>query len=255
MSQNSPEYALFLQLATEAAMAAGGLIRSNFGMEQTVAVTEAHDIKIELDRRSQDLIEGMLLARYPDHAIYGEEGIRGDAGSEYQWIIDPIDGTVNFFYGIPHFAVSIALRQAGELKLGVIYDPMRNELWSVVKGGPALLNGHPIRVSNRSQLSEATVSVGFSKTAASIEKGLPTFERMVRNVKKCRMMGSASLDIAYVACGRLDAYIESQISLWDIATGILLVEAAGGRVQMEPHASVPDKFSVIASSGAMDLGL
>jgi len=244
-----------LGLASGAAMAAGGLIRSHFGSELVVAANEAHDIKIELDRRSQDLIEGMLLARHPDHAIYGEEGIRGSSDSEYQWIIDPIDGTVNFFFGIPHFAISIALRRAGELVLGVIHDPMRNETWTVIKGEPAFLNGLPIQVSQRTSLAEAAVSVGFAKTEASIEKGLPTFLRMVRSAKKCRMMGSASLDIAYVACGRLDAYIESQISLWDIAAGILLVEAAGGKISMEPHESVPDKFAVVASSGNMDLGL
>lgn len=244
-----------LQAATEAAMAAGGLIRANCNVSQSVAAMEAHDIKIELDRRSQDLIEGVLLGRFPGFAVYGEEGVRGDPDSPFQWIIDPIDGTVNFFYGIPHCAVSIALRENNELVLGVIYDPLRDELWSVLKGEPSLLNGRPIRVSERRELSEAIVSVGFSKTAASIEKGLPVFERMVRNVKKCRMMGSASLDIAYVACGRLDAYIESQISLWDIAAGILLVEGAGGKVQMHPHEQLPDKFSVVAKSGNMELGV
>jgi myo-inositol-1(or 4)-monophosphatase len=253
MSTDSPE--ALLLLATEAALAAGGLIRANFGFEPVVASQEAHDIKIELDRRSQDLIENLLLARFPEYAIYGEEGVRGAADSENQWIIDPIDGTVNFFYGIPHFCVSIALRRAGEIIVGVIYDPMRDELWTVLKGGPALLNGRPIRVSQRSALAEATITVGFSKTAASIEKGLPTFERMVRSAKKCRMMGSAALDVAYVATGRLDAYIESQISLWDIGAGVLLVEAAGGSVQLEPHATVPDKYSAVITNGCLDLGL
>lgn len=253
MKQDSPE--ALVRLASEAALAAGGLIRANFGLELAVAAQEDHDIKIELDRRSQDLIENHLLARLPDYAVYGEEGVRGATDSENQWIIDPIDGTVNFFYGIPHFCVSIALRRAGQIILGVIYDPMRNELWTTVAGGPALLNGHPIQVSRRTQLSEAIITVGFSKTAASIEKGLPTFERMVRSAKKCRMMGSAALDVAYVASGRLDAYIESQISLWDIAAGVLLVENAGGSVRLEPHATVPDKYSAVISNGRLDLGL
>lgn len=247
--------ASLLLLAEEAARAAGGLIRANFGSTPTVSSSEDHDIKIELDRRSQDLIENHLLARHPDFAIYGEEGIRGDKDSPDQWIIDPIDGTVNFFYGLPHFCVSIALRRAGDLTLGVVYDPLRDELWSVIKGGPALLNGHPIRVSARTELAEAAVTVGFAKTAASIEKGLPVFERLVRSVKKCRMLGSAALDVAYVATGRLDAYIESQISLWDIATGILLVEAAGGKVDLQPHESVPDKFSAVITNGKIDFGV
>lgn len=242
----------FLDSAKEAARAAGGLLRANFGRPLQVDVNDAHDIKIELDRRSQTLIESMLLARYPDHAIYGEEGVRGDADSEYQWVIDPIDGTVNFFYGVPHFAVSIALRRNGNVIAGVIYDPMRDELWECEAGGPALLNGLPIRVSDRTELSDAIVSVGVSKTVESANAALPFFQRMVRSAKKCRMMGSASLDIAYVACGRLDAYIESQISLWDIAAGLLLVESAGGRVDLTPLPDKPEKFAIAATAGRID---
>jgi len=245
----------FLHAAIEAAQAAGGLLRANFGLVQKVDENLAHDIKLELDKRSQTLIESLLLARYPDHAIYGEEGMRGDPDSEYQWIIDPIDGTVNFFYGIAHFAVSIALRRGQDILVGVIYDPLRDELWAVERGQPATLNGLPIRVSDRTSLGEATVSIGVSKTLESVEASLPLFHRMVREAKKCRMMGSASLDIAYVACGRLDAYIEGQISLWDIAAGLLLVETAGGQIDLRPHATLPDKFSIAATSGRIDFGL
>lgn len=245
----------YLHLAHEAARAAGGLLRANFGLALQVDENLAHDIKLELDKRTQTLIESMILARHPDHGIYGEEGIRGDADSEYQWIIDPIDGTVNFFYGIAHFAVSIALRRAGEILLGVIYDPMRDELWSVERGHPATLNGLPISVSDRMELSDAIVSVGVSKTLESVDASLPLFTRMVRSAKKCRMMGSASLDIAYVACGRLDAYIEGQISLWDIAAGLLLVESAGGKIDLKPHATLPDKYAIVATSGRIDFGV
>ncbi len=245
----------YLDIATEAARAAGGLLRAHFGKPLTVDENHAHDIKLELDKRSQTLIESLLLARFPDHAIYGEEGMRGDADSEFQWVIDPIDGTVNFFYSIPHFAISIALRRGGRLIAGVIFDPMRDEMWTVAEGSPALLNGQPVRVSERTSLSEATISVGVAKSLDSINRGLPLFERMVRSAKKCRMMGSASLDVAYVACGRLDAYIESAISLWDVAAGILLIEAAGGTVTLTPHATERDKFGIVATSGRIDLGL
>ncbi|HVE15376.1 MAG TPA: inositol monophosphatase family protein [Chthoniobacterales bacterium] len=245
----------YLHAAIEAAQAAGGLLRANFGVALTVDENLAHDIKLELDKRSQTLIESLLLARYPDHAIYGEEGMRGDQASEYQWIIDPIDGTVNFFYGIGHFAVSIALRQAGKIIVGVIYDPLRDELWACEAGHPPTLNGLPMRVSERSRLGECMVSVGVSKTLDSVQASLPLFTRMVTSAKKCRMMGSASLDIAYVACGRLDAYIEGQISLWDIAAGLLLVESAGGKVDLKPHATHPDKYAIVATSGNVDLGL
>lgn len=243
----------YLHSAIEAAKAAGGLLRANFGRPLTVDENEAHDIKLELDKRSQTLIEALLLARYPTHAIYGEEGMRGDAASEYQWVIDPIDGTVNFFYGIPHFCISIALRRAGTIIVGVIYDPMRDELWAVDEHTDSTLNGLPIRVSDRTSLAEATMAVGFSKSIDTINDSLPLFLRMVRSAKKCRMMGSAALDMAYVATGRLDAYIEGQISLWDVAAGILLVQKAGGKVDIQPHATQPDKFSISASSGNIDL--
>jgi len=243
----------YLETAGEAARAAGGLLRAHFGRPLTVDENHAHDIKLELDKRSQTLIESLILGRFPGHAIYGEEGVRGDQDSEFQWVIDPIDGTVNFFYSIPHFAISIALRRAGEIIVGVIYDPMRDEMWSVVKGGVPTLNGREIRVSGRTVLGEAIVSVGVAKSMDSINNSLPLFEKLLRSAKKCRMMGSASLDIAYVACGRLDAYIEGAISLWDVAPGILLVEAAGGSVQLTPHPGQPDKFSIVAKSGKIDL--
>jgi len=244
----------FLQSAREAAFAAGGLLRAHFGKELRVDANEKYDIKLELDRRSQALIEAILLEHYPEHAIYGEEGIRGgSAQNPYQWIIDPIDGTVNFFYGLPQFAISIALRKKDEILVGVIYDPIRDELWEAVKGSSPCLNGIPFSVSKRNLLSEAIISVGLSKTPESIDQAMPVFEKMVRSAKKCRLMGSASLDIAYVACGRLDAYMENQISLWDIAAGILLVETAGGKVDLTPHATLPEKYSIIASNGCLSL--
>jgi len=246
---------VYLDTAVEAARAAGGLLRANFGRKLTVDENHAHDIKLELDKRSQTLIESLVLSRFPDHAIYGEEGVRGDADSEYQWVIDPIDGTVNFFYSIPHFAISIALRRSGKIIMGVIYDPMRDEMWTVEEGGPAFLNGQPIEVSRRTSLAECVVSVGVAKSIDTINRGLPLFERMLRSAKKCRMMGSASLDIAYVASGRLDAYIEGAISLWDVAAGILLVEAAGGTVELTPHAAQPDKYAIVATSGNVELEL
>jgi myo-inositol-1(or 4)-monophosphatase len=244
-----------LDFAIEAAHAAGGLLRAHYGRSLAVDLDEAHDIKLELDRRTQGLIESCLLQEFPSHAIYGEEGVRGGADSEFQWVIDPIDGTVNYFYGIPHFAISIALRQAGKIIVGVIYDPMRDELWAVEEGGVAMLNGRPIVVSDRKELSDAVVSVGMAKSIDSINRGLPLFERMLRTAKKCRMMGSAALDIAYVACGRLDAYIERSISLWDVAAGILLLEKAGGKVVLEPLGTAGEKFSIVATNGNLELEL
>jgi len=243
----------YLDAATGAAQKAGGLLRKNFGCELDVSAFEAHDIKLELDVRSQTLITDHLLSLFPDHAIYGEEGLAGNQGSPYHWIVDPIDGTVNYFYGIPHFCVSIALRHEREIIAGVVYDPMRDEIWRVEKGEAPTLNGSPISVSKRNRLSEGIVSVGFSKTKTTIDTGLPLLERMVYRARKCRLMGSAALDMAYVACGRLDAYIEQSVSLWDVAAGKILIEAAGGLVEMLERTDVKDKFSIVASNGKIDL--
>ncbi|MGB8168898.1 MAG: inositol monophosphatase family protein [Chthoniobacteraceae bacterium] len=245
----------YLDAAVSAAQAAGALLREHFGKALDVNEFAAHDIKLDLDVRAQDLITSMLLDHFPEHAIYGEEGIAGNQESDFQWIVDPIDGTVNFFYSIPHYCVSIALRERGEIIVGVIYDPSRDELWQVAKGGTATLNGNPIAVSTRTKMSDATLSVGFSKTKATIAAGLPLLEKYISRARKCRLMGSAALDLAYVASGRLDAYIEQSVSLWDVAAGKLLVEAAGGKFEMTPREDTPGKISVIASSGLIDLNV
>ena len=240
-----------LDLAIAAARSAGSLLRSNFGSALNVNALETHDIKLELDVKSQALITGMILDQFPDHAIYGEEGLAGNQSSPFHWIVDPIDGTVNFYYGIPHFCISIALRQDNDIILGVIYDPIRDEMWQIRKGGVPLLNGKPCAVSRRAAIGEAILSVGFSKTRGSIDSGLPLFQDLVYRARKCRLMGSAALDMAYVASGRLDAYIEQTVSLWDIAAGILLVESAGGTVKIETKSD--NKLSVVATNGLLPL--
>ena len=243
----------YLDAAVDAARAAGQLLRHNFQQPLRINSSEAHDIKLEIDVRSQELITESLLKKFPEHALYGEEGIVGDQNSDHQWVVDPLDGTVNYFYGIPHFCVSIALRFKGEIIVGVIYDPIREEIWEAQKGAQPTLNGKPFRVSERADLAEAVLSVGLSKTGVTIDASLPLLQQMVRRARKCRLMGSAALDMAYVACGRFDAYIEQGISLWDIAAGWILVETAGGTVEMKPRADMKDKYSIIASNGVIDL--
>src|SRR6266576_2102442 len=216
----------YLDAARKAAQAAGELLRQNFNLPRRVNAAEKHDIKLQIDVETQQLITDQLLGEFPNHALYGEEGIVGDQTSEHQWVVDPLDGTVNYFYRIPHFCVSIGLRFKGEIIVGVIYDPVRNEMWSGQKGEKPTLNGKDFRVSDRAELGEAVVSVGLSKTSEMIKTNLPLLQQMIHQVRKCRVMGSAALDMAYVACGRLDAYIEQGISLWDVAAGWILVENA-----------------------------
>ena len=243
----------YLDAAENAARAAGQLLRENFQRPRRVKALAPHDIKLEIDVQAQELIGKLLLDQFPAHALYGEEGIAGDQSSDHQWIVDPLDGTVNYFYGIPHFCVSIALRLQREMVVGVIFDPIRNEMWTGQRGDVSKLNGAPIHVSDRAELAEAVISIGLAKTGETINTNFPLLQQMIHRVRKCRVLGSAALDMAYVACGRLDAYVETGISLWDIAAGLLLVENAGGTVDLRPREKMKDKYRIVASNGLIDL--
>jgi myo-inositol-1(or 4)-monophosphatase len=237
MKNVTPQSAL--TAAVDAARAAGKIMRANWHRPKRVNSAEAHDIKLELDVRCQKLIQQRLHRTFPAIPLLGEEGISGDMTAEYRWVVDPIDGTVNYFFGMPHAAVSIALEHREKSVVGVIYDPFTDELWTAVRGGKTRLNGKPVRVSERGKLREAVIAMGFSKDKENMDKSLPHLTRLARRVKKIRIMGSAALELAYVASGRLDAYIERRINLWDVAAGSLLVECAGGEFYAIP---VPGKY-------------
>src|SRR3989440_11623548 len=169
----------YLDAAENAARAAGKLLRKNFHRSQHVNAFAAHDIKLAIDVQTQELITKLLLEEFPEHALYGEEGIVGDQSSEHQWVVDPLDGTVNYFYGIPHFCVSIALRLRSEIMVGVIYDPIREEMWAGQKGEPPKLNGCPFHVSDRADLAEAVISIGLAKTGETINANFPLLQAMI----------------------------------------------------------------------------
>lgn len=242
-----------LEAAEAAAREAGALLRSHFHRPKEIDDAQQHDVKIALDRHSQELITRVLLDAFPDHALYGEEGLAGNQDAPMQWIVDPIDGTVNYLHGIPHFCVSIALRDQGEIVLGLIYDPMLDELWTAEKSGPAILNGEPVTVSPRTRLEESILFVGCGKDEEALKTGLARFGRASLRARKMRMMGSAALGLAYIACGRLEAYLESRISLWDVAAGVLLVEAAGGKTTLTPHPTDQDIWSIVATNGKIPI--
>ncbi|HTL71995.1 MAG TPA: inositol monophosphatase family protein [bacterium] len=223
-----------LTVAVKAARAAGKVMHDNWHKPKRVNSAEAHDIKLELDVQCQALIEKILAAAYPEIPVLGEEGNTGDTTAAYRWVIDPIDGTVNYFFGMPHAAVSIALQHREQSVVGVIYDPFTDEIWTTTTGQPTRLNGRIIRVSNRSKLDECIIAMGFSKNQENLDKSLPHLIRLSRRAKKIRIMGSAALELVYVASGRLDAYIERTINLWDVAAGSLLVENAGGEFYTLP---------------------
>lgn len=223
-----------LAAAVKAARAAGKIMRDNWHLPKRVNSAEAHDIKLELDVRCQKLIEKILRSAFAEIPLLGEEGDSGDMDAEFRWVVDPIDGTVNYFYGMPHAAVSIALEHQKKSVVAVIYDPFTDEIWTTAKGEPTRLNGKMVRVSSRSSVGEAVIAMGFSKNKENLRKSLPHLIRISRRAKKIRIMGSAALELAYVASGRLDAYIERTINLWDVAAGSLLVENAGGEFYSLP---------------------
>lgn len=218
-------------------------MRRNLRKVKRVNEATQHDIKLELDVRCQRVIERALRRALPEASVLGEEGTSGNPTSPLRWVIDPIDGTVNFTYGIPHACVSIALQCRSEpgrkptdaayedgfqTILGVIYDPFTDELWTATEEGPALLNGKPIAVATRTRLEEAIIALGFAKHRHTLNRMLPVFERLIHRVRKIRITGSAALAFTYVATGRFDAYLESGVRLWDIAAGGLILQRAGG---------------------------
>jgi myo-inositol-1(or 4)-monophosphatase len=241
--------------AITAAEAAGDRLRHAFGHELHVNETMAHDIKLAADVECQDLIYQILLDHFPKTRCIGEEGDShnpGDPNAEVEWIVDPIDGTMNLAMGIPHFCVSIAAREAVSQKilLGVIYDPLRRELFTAERGSGAYLNGNRMKVSTRATLGEAVLAVGFAKTQESIDHCLALYQYYGNSARKLRAMGSAALDLAYVASGRFDAYIEQGVNLWDIAAGVVLVEEAGGVAEVELKKN--GGYRVCAHSGRIE---
>ena len=238
-----------LAVSVKAARAAGKVMRANWHQPKRVNSAEAHDIKLELDVQCQALIEKILAAAFPQIPVLGEEGSTGDTAAEYRWVIDPIDGTVNYFFGMPHACVSIALQRHAKSVVGVIYDPFTDEIWTTTKGAPTRLNGKIIRVSQRSQLNDCIIAMGFSKSQDNLKKSLPHLIRISKQAKKIRIMGSAALELAYVASGRLDAYIERTINLWDVAAGSLLVENAGGEFYVLPAPN--GKLRMCADNGRL----
>ena len=242
-----------LRAAVKAARAAGKIMRTNWNLTKRVNFIDAHDIKLELDVRCQKIITKILHDAFPKISLLGEEGCSGDANSEYRWVVDPIDGTVNYFFGMPHAAVSIALeKRTGKnykAVLGVIYGPFTDELWTATLGGKTKLNGRVVRVSKRSRVGDSVVAMGFSKSKENLEKSLPHLNRLARRAKKIRVMGSAALELAYVACGRLDVYVERTINLWDITAGAFMVECSGGEMFLK---NLPDgRFRMCADNGLL----
>jgi myo-inositol-1(or 4)-monophosphatase len=210
----------------------------------------------EYDRASEACVLGALARRFPDHAVLAEEsgshaGVVG--GPAYRWIVDPLDGTTNFAHGLPFFCVSIALEVEGRRALGVLYDPMRDECFAARAGAGATLNGAPIAVSSAATLDHALGGTGFPYDVMDQpEETLRWFTPMLPRLRGVRRLGSAALDLAYVACGRLDLFWEVKLHAWDVAAGILIVEEAGGCVTDFTGGPVaPEPSEIAASNGRL----
>jgi len=220
----------FLSAAEEAARAAGQILQDWAG-RFTVSEKGPADLVTEADLASQAAIHGILHGRFPAHGFVGEEGLNSPVGATgYRWIIDPLDGTSNYVHRFPYYAVSIGLECRGELVAGVIYDPTRGELVAARRGAGATLDGQPIRVSRCNRLDRAMVIASFPPGVKPDGLPIQRFLKVLPYAQTIHRSGSAALNLAYIAAGRLDAFWSSSLKPWDVAAGALIVAEAGGRV-------------------------
>jgi myo-inositol-1(or 4)-monophosphatase len=240
-----------LNIAIEAARLAGQALRDRYNKPHQVTFKGVIDMVTEMDRLSESLVTGMLRNAYPDYGILGEEGSKSTEPYTSRWIIDPLDGTTNYKNNYPLFGVSIGLEKQGEIVVGVVYNPVLDEMFSAEKGKGALLNGSPIHVTDTPELGKSLVATGFPYDAwTSPANNCAELERFVKSVISLRSDGSAALDLCHIACGRLDGYWELDLEPWDMAAGALIVQEAGGRVTQvngEPFSHL--KRSILANNG------
>lgn len=241
---------LLLKVAVTAARTAGRHAARNLARRQESILIAAHDVKLALDVECQTIAEHTILAAFPDHAILGEEtaGATAPDHSPYVWIIDPIDGTVNFSHGLPFWCCSVAVQHKGRTVAGAVFAPALNELYTATRTGPALRNGKPIRVSGTARLESALVMTGLDQKLSRRMKRLALFKAIAESVRKARVMGAAALDACRVAAGQADAYFESGIYTWDVAAAGLVVERAGGRIETLASPG-PHRLIFLASNG------
>jgi myo-inositol-1(or 4)-monophosphatase len=236
--QIAPELT-YIPKAAAIAREAGALLRDYHAKGVETEYKGDVDIVTVADRAAEKLIRTRLSEAFPDHGVYGEEGTRERMEGQFRWYVDPLDGTTNFAHGFPQFCVSMGLEhrptgikpdQDGTLVAAVIYDPLRDELFTAERGQGAHLNGRPIKVSQTAQLAEALLATGFPSRKRHASPNIHFYQEFTLRSHGVRRAGSAALDLAYVACGRMDAFWEFNLNPWDTAAGILLIEEAGGKV-------------------------
>ena len=240
----------YLPLAQQLVRAAGAVLRARFHQARTIEFKADNraDLVTDADRASEALILEMLAREVPHHAVLAEE--QGAVGQgEWRWIVDPLDGTTNYAHGVPHFCVTVALQGPEGLVVGATYDPLRDELFSAARGLGATLNGQPLRASRATEVRGAVLATGFPyRLRERPELPLGLFSRVVREAEGIRRMGSAALDFAYVAAGRLDGFFELGLKPWDTAAGALLVSEAGGQVRRIDGAPYEPRFGDVVAA-------
>jgi myo-inositol-1(or 4)-monophosphatase len=241
-----------LEAALSAAKEAGEVLRKGFGRQHFVRYKGEVDLVTEVDEQAEQLIREILLGDFPAYGMLAEEGGALVGEVDARWIVDPLDGSTNYAHGLPIFCVSIALERAGEVILGVVYDPMHEETFVAERGQGATLNGQPIQVSDTDELIRALIATGFPYDRAEMPEALELFGRLAATTQGMRRLGSAALDLCYVASGRIDGYYERGIWPWDLAAGSVILEEASGKVTDYRGGEVNlEGREIVASNGAL----
>jgi len=246
-----------LEVAIEAAKEAGKLLLAGLHAEKGARCkSHKHDPVTLFDRRAEEVILTRIERAFPDHGFLSEEGTAKQKGSPYCWVIDPLDGTNNYLREYPQFAISLALQQGQTSLVGCIYDPMREELFTAIRGSGALLNGKRMQVSSQESLDGALLGAGFSSRPERALMTHATLKCLIPRARAIRAAGSACLDLAYVAAGRLDATWYISLSLWDVAAGVLLIEEAGGQVSdLKGEPMIDPEAGILASNRSIHAGM
>jgi myo-inositol-1(or 4)-monophosphatase len=240
----------FLEVAVEVAQEAGKILREEMERPPTISHKSEFDLVTQADRRSEALIVGKLQKYFPDHSVAAEEGTGKDTSSEYRWHVDPLDGTTNFAHAYPCFCVSIALARKNELLLGVVFNPIYNELFTAARGEGAFFNGKRIHCSKVSALKNSLLCTGFPNHNRQANPNIHFYWDFTLRSHGVRRDGSAALDLASVAMGRFDSFWEFGLNPWDTAAGVILVEEAGGKItDMQGQPYTLGGVSILASNG------
>ena len=221
--------ASYLETAVDIAREAGALLATYFEKRVAFELKDAFDLVTDADRASEKLVVERLRSHFPSHSIVAEEGGGHQSSSEYCWYVDPLDGTTNFAHGYPIYNVTLGLEHKGEMLVGVVFDPSRQEMFSAERGAGSYLNNRRMRVSAAKRLEDALCATGFPSRRRHLSVNIHFYHQMAMATHGVRRGGAAAIDLAYVACGRLDAFWEFGLSPWDMAAGTLLVTEAGGR--------------------------